>query len=149
MKELLNDPAVAAVLPYVREALRLLIWVPVVFFLIRWVRSLRRPVPALPPQAVLINQASRDKIYLTNNETLIGRSTGSDIVLNFPTVSRNHAVIACRDGEWFVYDAKSKAGVEVNGKPIEGRAAIRRGDRLSFGGVVYLFSDRIVDSSAV
>ena len=85
------------------------------------------------------------RFYLTNNETLIGRSAGSDIVLNFPTVSRNHAVIACRDGDWFIYDTKSKAGVEVNDKPVDGCAPIKNGDRLSLGGVVYLFSNRIID----
>ncbi len=145
MEEFFSNPVVAAVLPYVREALRILIWIPVVIFLVRWVRTLRRPIQPPPPIAVLVNQASRDKIYLTNNETLIGRSAGSDIVLNFPTVSRNHAVIACRDGDWFIYDTKSKAGVEVNDKPVDGCAPIKNGDRLSLGGVVYLFSNRIID----
>ena len=145
MKEFFSDPSVAAVLPYLREGLRILIWIPVVVFLVRWLRALRRPIHPPPPIAVLVNQASRDKIYLTNNETLLGRSAGSDIVLNFPTVSRSHAVIACRDGDWFIYDTKSKAGVEVNGQAVDGRAPIKNGDRLSLGGVVYLFSNRVID----
>ena len=145
MKEFLQSPAIAALLPYWKEALRILIWIPAIVFLFRWRRALRRPSTPPPAIAVLVNQASRDKIYLTNNETLIGRSAGSDIVLNFPTVSRNHAVIVCRDGDWFIVDTRSKAGVEVNGKAVDGRAPIKNGDRLSLGGVVYLFSDRVID----
>lgn len=145
MKEFFDLPFVAAILPFVKEGLRLLIWIPVVVFLLRWLRTLRRPVDSLPPIAVLVNQASRDKVYLTNNETLLGRSAGSDIVLNFPTISRNHAVILCRDGDWFIVDTRSKTGVEVNGKRIRDRSPIKNGDRISLGGVVYLFSDRIMD----
>ena len=145
MKEFFDLPFVAAILPFVKEGLRLLIWIPVVVFLLRWLRTLRRPVDSPPPIAVLVNQASRDKVYLTNNETLLGRSAGSDIVLNFPTISRNHAVILCRDGDWFIVDTRSKTGVEVNGKRIRDRSPIKNGDRISLGGVVYLFSDRIMD----
>ena len=145
MSNWFQDPTVALWTGYVLDGLRLLIWVPVLVFLWRWVRTLRQPVTLPPPIAVLVNQATRDKIYLTHNETLLGRSPGSDIVLNYPTVSRTHAVIACRDGDWRVTDTHSKTGVEVNGRLIDKSAPLKNGDLIALGGVSFVFSNRLVE----
>jgi len=53
-------------------------------------------------------------------ENVIGRAKSSDVYMEYPTVSRNHAALIRDDkGNWCVYNVDSKAGVVVNGKKIE------------------------------
>lgn len=68
-------------------------------------------------------------------ENSIGRSTLCDVVVNFPSVSRRHAVLTLRDGLWTVFDLGAKAGVLVNGEKIEGSRAVGFGDVISLAGV--------------
>ena len=66
---------------------------------------------------------------------MIGRHKRSDIVLDFPTVSRHHAVLTrYDDGSWTVQDTEFKGGVLVNGKSITMRA-LAPDDVISVGGV--------------
>lgn len=75
------------------------------------------------------------KLPITHWENVIGRSKKSDIVIDFPTVSRNHAVLTrYDDGSWTITDADSKAGVYVNGKRVRIRA-LKPDDVISIGGV--------------
>ena len=65
---------------------------------------------------------------LTHWENVIGRSKSSDIVVDFPTVSRNHAVLTrYDDGSWTITDTGSKSGTLVNGQAISIHA-LRRGN---------------------
>ena len=76
-----------------------------------------------------------EKHPITHWENVIGRSKRSDIVINFPTVSRNHGVLTrYDDGSWTISDAHSKDGVRVNGKRI-GICALEPEDVISIGGV--------------
>ena len=75
------------------------------------------------------------KLPVTHWENVIGRSKRSDIVIDFPTVSRSHAVLTrYDDGSWTVTDADSKDGVFVNGKRVKIRA-LQPEDVISIGGV--------------
>lgn len=75
------------------------------------------------------------KLPITHWENVIGRSKRSDIVIDFPTVSRSHAVLTrYDDGSWTVTDADSKDGVLVNGKKVRIRA-LKPEDVISIGGV--------------
>ena len=75
------------------------------------------------------------KLPITHWENIIGRSKHSDIVIDFPTISRNHAVLTrYDDGSWTISDAGSKDGVFVNGKRVSIRP-IRPQDVISMGGV--------------
>jgi len=68
-------------------------------------------------------------------ESIIGRSKRSDVVIDIPTVSRNHAVLTrYDDGSWTIRDTGSKAGVLVNGKPAE-IAVVTPEDVINIGGV--------------
>ena len=68
-------------------------------------------------------------------ESLIGRGKGCDVTLEYPTISRTHAVLTrYDDGSWTIMDAGSTGGVLVNGKPAQ-LAVVQFGDVLSFGGV--------------
>ena len=72
---------------------------------------------------------------VTHWESIIGRHRKSDLVVNFPTVSRSHAVLTrYDDGSWTITDSGSKSGVRVNGKKIE-ICPISAQDVISIGGV--------------
>lgn len=76
-----------------------------------------------------------NKLPITHWENVIGRQKSCDIVIDFPTVSRNHAVLTrYDDGSWTISDAESKGGVYVNGKRKE-ICALRPRDVISIGGV--------------
>jgi len=53
--------------------------------------------------------------------------------LNDNGVSRNHATIEFRDGEWWVVDHGSTNGTFVNGRMVKERL-LADGDRISIGG---------------
>ena len=75
------------------------------------------------------------KLPITHWESVIGRHKKSDLVVDFPTVSRNHAVLTrYDDGSWTITDSGSKDGVRVNGKKISIRP-IGSEDTISIGGI--------------
>ena len=75
------------------------------------------------------------KLAITHWESIIGRHKKSDLVVDFPTVSRNHAVLTrYDDGSWTITDTGSKDGVLVNGKKIA-ICPITETDIISIGGV--------------
>jgi hypothetical protein len=65
-------------------------------------------------------------------ELLVGRAPRCDITLADQTVSRRHARLLFRDGEWIVQDLRSRNGVTLNGARV-GRSRLRPGDRLGLG----------------
>ena len=76
------------------------------------------------------------KIPVTHWENVIGRHKKCDIVIDFPTVSRNHAVLTrYDDGSWTIRDTESKGGVQVNGRTVEIRALKAEKDVIGIGGV--------------
>ena len=69
-------------------------------------------------------------------ENLIGRAKGADILINYPSVSRNHAVLVREDdGSWTITDLRSKTGMKINGKDVSGSHKLGYSDKLSLGGV--------------
>ena len=75
------------------------------------------------------------KLPITHWESVIGRSKRSDVVIDLPTISRNHAVlIRYDDGSWTISDAGSKSGVFVNGKQID-ICAVDESDVITISGV--------------
>jgi pSer/pThr/pTyr-binding forkhead associated (FHA) protein len=66
------------------------------------------------------------------DQLLVGRDPGCDVVLAEPTVSRRHAQLFFRAGSWTVQDLESTNGTLLNGKRV-GRCEVRPGDRLILG----------------
>ncbi|MBA3366093.1 MAG: FHA domain-containing protein [Actinobacteria bacterium] len=66
------------------------------------------------------------------DSTTIGRSPDCEIFLDDVTVSRRHAVLAERDGEFFVEDQGSLNGTFLNRRRIES-AQLEDGDELQIG----------------
>ncbi len=79
--------------------------------------------------------ATGELLPVTHWENLLGRKKSADIVLDFATVSKNHAVLTkLDDGGWTVTDIGAKGRVEVNGNQVlSGR--VNYGDTLSLGGL--------------
>jgi hypothetical protein len=67
-----------------------------------------------------------------DGETTIGRSPDCGIFLDDVTVSRKHAVLADRDGAFFIEDQGSLNGTFVNRKRVEA-AELEDGDELQIG----------------
>lgn len=60
-----------------------------------------------------------ETIDLMAGTTTIGRQAGTDIRLNHPMVSRNHARIDCKDQACQITDLGSANGTSLNGQPLE------------------------------
>ena len=65
----------------------------------------------------------------------IGRSSTNDVVLNDPSVSRQHARIFARSGRFVVADAGSTAGTKVDGQPVKAERVLRGGETITLGEV--------------
>lgn len=91
----------------------------------------------------LVNSANGDRIPLKFFETSIGRSPICDIVLNYNTVSRFHAVIVKRQGKWILFDTYSKTGTMVNKDRIIRKKYLENGDVIIFGNAIFRFFDDI------
>ena len=82
-----------------------------------------------------LNLSDGTKLPITHWENVIGRSKRSDIVIDFPTVSRNHGVLTrYDDGSWTITDVNSKDGILVNGEKIK-IWALEPEDIISIGGI--------------
>lgn len=76
-----------------------------------------------------------NKLPITHWENVIGRSKKCDIVVDYPTVSRNHAVLTrYDDGSWTITDTGSSEGVKVNGEAVS-IFALSPEDMIDIGGV--------------
>ena len=82
-----------------------------------------------------LNMPDGSQIPITHWENVIGRSKSCDVTIDFPTVSRNHAVLTrYDDGSWTISDTGSKGGVSVNGKKVQ-ICAVHSRSRIEIGGV--------------
>jgi len=77
------------------------------------------------------------RFAVTHWETLLGRARNCDVCLNYPTISRTHAVLTrYDDGSWTISDVGSKGGIQVNGRSVS-MEVVDFGDTISLGGVPF------------
>lgn len=69
---------------------------------------------------------------------LIGSGDTSDVCVEQPTVSAEHAELSRTGDEVAIFDKGSSNGTFVNGLPVE-RAALEHGDRIKVGRTIFLF----------
>jgi len=100
----------------------------------------RREIPrAEQPRLVGISQTVRGQEFpLERTEVRLGRSRENDIVVEHPSLSRQHARLVLEDDDWKIVDSSSANGVRVNGETYA-MSAVRPGDVVELGHVKLRF----------
>lgn len=83
--------------------------------------------------AKLVSLTDGKTYFISHWENIIGRSSSSDITVDHPSVSRQHAsLIRDEQGKWKVYDLDSSHGISVNGEEVVEDEPVKYGDKISF-----------------
>ena len=101
-------------------------------------KSLTLP-PASMPSLVQIRGGRLGRIYPIQGEISIGRDDANSIALDLPSVSRRHARIFARAGEYVVADGGSRNGTYLNDDEVLGEATLTNGDLLKLGDAIFKF----------
>ena len=86
------------------------------------------------------NGNKEEDFLLERDVVSIGRSPDNAIVINDPSISRNHAEIEHRDDGFYIRDLDSKNGVLLNGMPVL-EALLTSNDWISIGETILVFSE--------
>jgi len=110
----------------------------------------RQPTTAAGQETVvrlkaIVRGRPAETVEVKNGAT-IGRVPGCDLVLDDSTVSKHHARIHCDAGP-LIEDMNSTNGTYVNGRPVDGPTALRRGDRIGLGAAKIVFLGLAVRAS--
>jgi diguanylate cyclase (GGDEF)-like protein len=80
------------------------------------------------------------RYVLTKDVTSIGRDRDNDIVLDSDSVSRRHAKLEHREGNFYVVDLDSTNGTFLNDEPDPINVSqLRRGDQLKVGDTIFKY----------
>ena len=93
------------------------------------------PVEGLEGPALVVRSGggrAGESFRPSGERTRIGRSPDCDIFLDDVTVSRNHAILVERDGQYVVEDQGSLNGTFVNRRRID-NAPLENGDEVQIG----------------
>jgi hypothetical protein len=82
---------------------------------------------------------SDDAVLALMPFTTIGRSDASTIVVGDPYASAEHAIIAWRNGQWWLEDRGSRNGTLLNDVPIDEPLVISHGDVIGIGHLQFKF----------
>lgn len=85
----------------------------------------------LPSATLVVN--GDQQIMLDKRVINIGRQRDNDVIISNPTVSRHHAQIRLRFGDYVLFDLGSRGGTSVNGHRIQERV-LQSGDVISLAG---------------
>lgn len=83
------------------------------------------------------------RVVLREGETIIGRATNCDIVINAPGVSRHHARLKLEGGRCLLSDAGSRYGTELNGVSLPSETTLKAGDVFRCGQVSLTVEQRV------
>lgn len=82
--------------------------------------------------------------YSIKESALIGRSKRCQVYIDDPYMSKNHARIFLRDGQFYIEDMKSTNGSFLNGRRLPDHPVkLKDSDKLSFGNISFIFVDNI------
>ena len=101
----------------------------------------RRRMPSLG-KAKLINTVNGDAFPIVSRETSIGRHKNCDIILNYPTVSRMHAVIICAKDGWYIAASRNASDVLDKNKKITKKAFLKTGDKITIANINLIFDNK-------
>jgi hypothetical protein len=71
--------------------------------------------------------------FLLQPVTSIGRSPGNTICIPDTYTSAQHALLAWREGQWWLEDRESRNGTMLNGVPIDSPTIASAGDVIDIG----------------
>ena len=78
---------------------------------------------------------SRGEMILVKRRAKVGRAAESDVRLDDPSVSMNHARLERSKGTWLLRDLQSTNGTFIEAAPVMEPTAVACGDSLAFGRV--------------
>lgn len=81
--------------------------------------------------------AETGEVYPLLPLTSFGRSPTNTIILKDNFASSEHALLALRDGQWWLEDRKSRNGTRLNGERITTPTIITSGDVVTIGNFSY------------
>lgn len=85
-------------------------------------------------QLVMRVGPSPGKIFaLTQDEVVLGRDVGNEIVINDAEISRRHTRLLMQDENYIVEDLGSTNGTFINGKKISGPTVLEAGQTIRLG----------------
>ncbi len=88
---------------------------------------------------VLLKKNGSHKAFALNGGvTVIGRRTECDLRIPLPMVSRRHCELSLNKNAVELRDLGSTCGTFVNGKRVEGQAAVKAGDYIRIGPLTFV-----------
>ncbi len=90
--------------------------------------------------AMLVDKSRPSQKYDLQEMTNIGRARDNQIILDDPTISRNHAWIKLEDQDFVVFDIGSANGTFVNDEPVKDPRRLEHGDIVRFGDAAFIFT---------
>lgn len=79
------------------------------------------------------------KYVLKGDRIVLGRNADCQVVINTPAVSREHAVIRCIGGKFYIEDLKSRNGTFVNNQEVTSRHLLKNKDEIKICDNLYEF----------
>lgn len=79
-------------------------------------------------------------VPLTKPVTSLGRNVDNDVVLDAPTVSRQHAQIRWRYGRFILYDVSNRGRTQVNNQTVN-ETVLKSGDVISLSDVKLIYGE--------
>jgi VWFA-related protein len=89
--------------------------------------------------AMLVDKSRTDRKFDIKGRINVGRARENQIVLDDPTVSRNHAWIKAEGQEFLIFDVGSANGTFVNDERVEEPRPLEDGDVVRFGEAAFVF----------
>ncbi|HHH41881.1 MAG TPA: FHA domain-containing protein [Chloroflexi bacterium] len=114
----------------------------VLLLLWRELRETTRQEPPLRPAGRLVVVEAGERgpepgtAFPLQEVTSLGRTPANTVVLPDPFVSARHALLAWREGRWWLEDQGSKNGTTLNGEPVTRPTVVSAGDLIGLGQVV-------------
>ena len=102
------------------------------------VSELKSMPPGKSGLLVIKGPSIGEKFFIDKEESFIGRSPESDVLLDDITVSRKHVILRMEGKNCKLIDAGSLNGSYLNGNIVE-EAVLHDGDRLQVGKYIFLY----------
>ncbi len=90
--------------------------------------------------AMLVDKSRPDNKFDLKGTVNVGRGRDNDIILDHPTVSRQHAWMKAEGEDFSVFDVGSANGTFVNDDRVEEPRLLENGDVIRFGEVEFVFT---------